>query len=109
MIIHSIVLKYFVRYDLIELCMYVLLNLLNKSVSYKQNDVLKELVNCLVSLQCALTIEQTDQTFLFQADSGQTQMYAHINLYFILDTNSFENTCCNINSFTSIVSDHILK
>ena len=49
-IIHLNVLIYFVREDLIQLYMYVLLNLFNKSVSYKQNDVPKVLVNCLVKL-----------------------------------------------------------
>ena len=50
MIIHLNVLIYFVRADLIQLYMYLSLNLLNKSVSYKQNDVPKVLVICLVKL-----------------------------------------------------------
>ena len=51
MIIYLIVRIYFVHEDLIQLYMCVLLNLLNKSVSYKQNDMPKVLVNCLVKLE----------------------------------------------------------
>ena len=50
MIIHLNVLIYFVHVNILQLYMNVFLNLLNKSVSYKQNDMPKVMINCLVKL-----------------------------------------------------------